>query len=227
MDEEQDNAIAEIRFGRPIVIQPGATLVVRLASGEDAAPVFDYDHLFPCFADASLDRVFLRLPCGGELFSVLYEDPRPRVDLEKPVRKELGGYFFCPLDCNEALDCPRCKKFIEEMVRTEPAVLASLWVEPSDGDESDRDEPDVAHFDPEVPADTRAGHFARCAWPSSHFYPRSLFAKVLDRIVNGKRKAAKRCDRKKDVDDGLGFHAAESTTGTDKLSPDPATKGTE
>lgn len=214
--------IAEIRFARPVRLRPGETLSVVIPDAILDPEKANRLLIRPSVFSRRVDRVLLRLPCGGELFTVEYQEAFTRMDFEDAVLKQTGGYFFCPLDCKDTGGCPRFKKFIEDLELHEPAVVADLWVEPSDGDESDRDEPDIANVYDEIPADRRPGQFARSARPSSHFYPRSLFAKVLDRIVNGKRKAAKRCDRKKDVDDGLGFHAEESSTGTDKLSARPS-----
>ena len=219
MEEGQDNMIAEIRFDRPIVIQPGETLSVVIPD-----PIRDPEEankllIRPSVFRRRVDRVLLRLPCGGELFTVEYQEAFTRMDFEDAVLKQTGGYFFCPLDCKDTDGCPRFKKFVEDLELHEPAVVADLWVEPSDGDESDRDVPDVANVYDEIPADRRPGQFARSARPSSHFYPRSLLQKVLDRIVNGKRKAAKRCARDKKVDEGLCLHAADSSTGGDSVSP--------
>lgn len=214
--------IAEIRFAKPVGLKPGETLSVVIPD-----PIRDLEEankllIRPSVFRRRVDRVLLRLPCGGELFTVEYQEAFTRMDFEDAVLKQTGGYFFCPLDCNKTDGCPRFKKFVEDLELHEPAIVADLWVEPADGDESDRNVPDVAYVYDEIPADRRPGHFARSARPSADFYPRSLFHKVLDRIVNGKRKAAKRCARDKKIDEGLCVHAAESTTGADgRKAPAP------
>ena len=212
---ETPEIIAEIRFSEPIKILPGETLSVVIPDAERDPEEANKLLIRPSIFLRRVDRVLLRLPCGGELFTVEYQEAFTRMDFEDAVLKQTGGYFFCPLDCNKTDGCPRFKKFVEDLELHEPAIVADLWVEPADGDESDRNVPDVADVYPEVPSCPRPGHFARCAFPSSHFHARSLFQKVLDRIVNGKRKAAKRCARDKKIDEGMRLHAAESTTDGD------------
>ena len=226
---ETPKIIAEIRFSEPIKILPGETLSVVIPDAERDPEDANRLLIRPSVFSRRVDRVLLRLPCGGELFTVEYQEAFTRMDFEDAVLKQTGGYFFCPLDCNKTDGCPRFKKFVEDLELHEPAVVADLWVEPADGDDSDRNVPYVADVYPEVPSCPRPGHFAWCAFPSSHFHARSLFQKVLDRIVNGKRKAAKRCARDKKIDEGLCVHAGDSSTGGDMLSPrhevDPATNG--
>ena len=188
-------------------LEPGERLVLRLRldAAHDNIRWLDWDE-----RPAGAARVLLRLPCGGELFTRAYRKTGTCMELDKAVFHEvdqLRGFFFCPLHCDNALDCPRFKDHIEALEKAESPVLAALWRKVPEAGHADGDESDVADFYDDIPDGPAAGHFARASHPAAYKRPRSLVAKVLEKIHYSERKAAKRCARKHEVDGGLRFHA--------------------
>lgn len=188
---------------KTFTLRPGERLVLAVECEElDGPALFFSESLSPA-------RVLLALPCGGELFTRLYQETRPGVDFDEPVLSQLRGYFFCPLHCDKATDCPRFKDYVERLEKDESPVLADLWVKHAEAGHAEGDESDVAYLHNEIPDKAHpAGYFARARRPGTNPRTRPLVERLLDKVRDPEKYAEKRCCRKKEVDDGLRFHGA-------------------